>query len=159
MSGQIAERLLNLVPSHLLASERFDLVKKLRAAHFRPSHHNLNTTPQTWKADLAPLIRNIITRSSSFELPANVVNRAAWLANGDAAAAQKLLAAAEQQEAVVRLRYLDAEFQRIDAMIQQLNGAHSSVRHRIELPQGSIAITIELPKKQTFWQTLQDWWS
>lgn len=158
MSGQIAERLLKLVPPYLSASERFDLVKKLRAAHLRPSHQSLSTSPQTWRVDLAPLIRDIVTRSSSFELPASMVNRVKWLANGDATATQKLLAAAEQEEALVRLRYLEVEFQRINALVQKLNGTHSSIRHKIDLPQGSIAITIELPKK-TFWQTVQNWWS
>src|SRR5574337_1305433 len=41
-----------------------------------------------------------------------------WLTEGDAVAAQRLLAAAEQDEAVVRLRYLEAEFKRIDFLLQ-----------------------------------------
>jgi hypothetical protein len=38
MSGKVAERLLDVVPSILDADTRFDLVKKLRAAHRLGEH-------------------------------------------------------------------------------------------------------------------------
>lgn len=155
MSGQTAERLLNLVPPGLSAEARFELIKKLRSGHLRPTHQTVVTTPQTWRHDLDEPIRTLVSRSATFSLPDHITKRATWLANGDAAAAHSLLAAAEQEEAIMRVRYLDAEFRRIEVLI--LNIEHTrSVTHTISLPQDTIVVTIALPQK-TLWQSVTAW--
>lgn len=157
MSGQTAERLLNLVPPCLSAEARFDLIKKLRSGHLRPTHQQIVTSPQTWRHDLAEPIRNLVSRSAAFSLPDHITKRAAWLANGDTQAAQSLLAAAEQEEAVIRIRFLDAEFRRIEALILNIENTRS-VTHTISLPQGTIVVTIALPQK-TLWQSVTSWFA
>lgn len=151
MSGTTAERLLNLVPSFLSSETRFELIKKLRAGHLHPVHLSLVTNPQTWRKDLLVPIKELVMRSVTFSLCNDITDRAAWLADGDTIAAQSLLAAAEQEEAVIRIRYLDAEFKRIEILVANIEQT-LSVIHRIILPQGTIMVTIALPKK-TLWQS------
>jgi hypothetical protein len=146
MSGKVAERLLNLVPPVLDASTRFDLVKKLRFAHMRKEHKRVTCEPTDWRNVLAPLVSDLLTASHEFQLPEAAVKRVRWLANGDTEAAQRLLAAAEQEEAVGRLRYLEAEFDRIDFMLQNIEST-KAVNHTIQLPQGTITVSIVLPRK------------
>ena len=146
MSGKVAERLLNLVPPVLDASTRFDLVKKLRFAHMRKERKRVTCEPANWRDVLAPVVTELLTASHQFQLPEAAVKRVRWLANGDTQAAQRLLAAAEQEEAVGRLRYLEAEFQRIDFLLQSIESTRA-VNHTIELPQGTITISIILPRK------------
>ena len=155
ISGQTAERLLNLVPPCLSAEVRFDLIKKLRSGYLRPSHQRIVTKPQTWRQDLAEPIRVLVSTSTTFSLPDDIIKRAAWLANGDTQAAQSLLAAAEQEEAIIRVRYLDAEFNRIEALMLHVENTRS-VTHTISLPQGTIVVTISLPKK-SLWQSITKW--
>lgn len=157
MSGQTAERLLNLVPPCLSAEARFDLIKKLRSGHLHPTHQTLVTTSHTWRHDLADPIRVLVSRSAAFSLPDRITKRAEWLANGDTAAAQSLLAAAEQEEAIIRIRYLDVEFRRIEALILNIERTRS-VTHTISLPQGTIVVTIALPQK-TLWQSVTAWFA
>lgn len=157
MSGQTAERLFNLVPPCLSSDVCFDLVKKLRAGYLQPTKQRLVTTPQTWRQDLAEPLLTLVSRSSTFSLPVNVTKRAAWLTNGDTAAAQSLLAAAEQEEAIIRVRYLEAEFRRIEELILNIENTRS-VTHTISLPQGVIVVTISLPQ-QTLWQSITKWFS
>ena len=152
MSGLVAERLLNLVPMSLDASVRFDLVKKLRKANLKKSSHYISTTPGSWREAVIPLVRQLVESSASFTLTPEVTSRVQWLANGDTEAAQQLLAAAEQEEAAIRISYLDSEFQRIDAMISAV-ASTPSITHRIELPQGNITVSIA-PPKRSFWRSL-----
>lgn len=145
MSGMVAERLLNLVPLILEPADQFELVKKLRSTHLRKENHRLSCTPAECRQTIGPVVNEMVSKSSKFQLPQHIVDRVQWLANGDAVAAQKLLAAAEKEEARVRVRYLASEYQRIAYMLENMQGS-SSVNHTIELPQGTVAVTISLRK-------------
>jgi len=157
MSGRVAERLLNLVPMVLDPSTRFDLVKKVRYAHMRKENRWVMCSPGDWREKVAPAVAELLAASHNFQLPEQAISRVSWLADGDSAAAQKLLAAAEQEEAVVRLAFLEAEFQRIDSLIQSIQ-ATKSVSHSIEIPQGTLHVVISIPerKKRGFWGWLGD---
>jgi len=149
MSGVVAERILNLVPLILDKATRFDLVKKLRAAHMHQEDRHVTCAPSDWRSQVAPLVADLIAVSQRFQLPQHVLARVRWVADGDSATAQELLAAAEQDEALVRLQYLEAEFRRIDDLIKTIAGT-KSVNHRIELPQGTIHVSITIPNTG-FW--------
>jgi hypothetical protein len=157
MSGRVAERLLELVPRVLDAATRFELVKKVRYAHLRKESRWVSCAPGDWRAKVAPAVAELLAASDKFQLPEAAVSRVRWLADGDSLAAQKLLAAAEQEEAVVRLAFLEAEFQRIDILIQNIQ-ATKSVGHTIELPQGTVHVHIAIPEppKKGFWGWLSD---
>lgn len=156
MSGQVAERLLNLVPPLLPQETRFELVKKLRKANFRKVNRYVHTAPEVWRDQLAPVIKEVVEHGSTATISSAVKNRVAWLADGDVAAAERLLLAAEQDEAIMRLAYLQAEFQRMDAMIAQLGEYQTSVSHTIDLPQGSIQVHIAVPKVSA-WRKFMNW--
>lgn len=141
MSGKVAERLLNLVPTVLDADTRFELVKKLRDAHRNKINRHVQCQPHEWREKVAPEVAELLASSSQFELPQSAVNRIRWLADGDSQAAQRLLAAAEEEEAVARLQHLECEFLRIDVLIKSFEG-HKTVSHTIQLPQGSVHVTI-----------------
>lgn len=155
MSGQTAGRLLDLLPPLLAPSVRFDLVRKLRERHFSKRTIRIQSTPQTWRTDLVKPIQDLVAESSGFALPADVLDKAKWLADGDAAAAQHLLAAAEQEEAAIRVAYLDAELRRVEALIENID-ATRQVAHTLKLPQGEIILKVELPER-TLLQRLTGW--
>lgn len=154
MSGMVAERLLNLVPPALDPATRFELIKKLRTVHLHQEHRHVECAPSQWRECVAPVIADLLAVGRQFQLPQHILNRVSWLANGDAVAAQQLLAAAAEEEAIVRLRHLETEFARIDFLIQSIE-AQKSVSHTIELPQGTIRVCIAIPRKG-IWQRLVD---
>lgn len=156
LSGQTAERLLNLLPPLLPFETRFELVKKLRTSNFRRMIRHVNTTPEGWRDALGPAIAEVVSHGSTANIKEGVKQRVAWLADGDVAAAEKLMLAAEQDEAITRLAYLNAEFVRLEQLIAQLGNYQTSVSHAIELPQGSIRVHIVVPKV-SMWQKLKTW--
>lgn len=155
MSGQTAERLISLVPPVLPAPVRFDLVKKLRASYFKKKTIYVNSSPEAWMQDVLKPIHELVSASSSFSPPEYVIAKARWLADGDAKAAQQLLAAAEQEEAAIRLAYIEKEFCRIGALIQNIDTMRK-VTHTLSLPQGDIVLQIQLPPR-TLMQKISDW--
>lgn len=156
MGAKVAERLLNLVPPLLSPGERFELVKKLRKVNFRKVRRHVHTRPESWREDLVPVIRDVVEHGSTAVISEAVKRRVSWIANGDVAAAEQLLLAAEKDEAITRLAYLQDEFQRLDAIIAQLGDAKTSVSHSIDIPQGTINLHISVPEK-TVWQKLMNW--
>lgn len=155
MSGQTATRLLDLLPPVLPPSVRFDLVKKLRARHLQKRAIRVQSSPATWRQDLAKPIQELIGASTAFALPEAVMQKAKWLADGDVKAAQSLLAAAEQEEAVMRIAYVEAEMQRISALMANIDTTRR-LTHTLKLPQGDIMLTVELPQR-TLFQRLTGW--
>lgn len=145
-TAKTLERLLEFLPPYLTEAQRFDLVRKLRTHHLKRKEMYLTTTPGCWRDELSPIVHQLIEHGAEFELPQLVYEKAAWLASGDAAAARKLLQAIDEEEARLRLSYVEAEFKRIEFLVENVTNAEP-VRHRIELPQGSIFVTIQRKQK------------
>ncbi|OGW41542.1 MAG: hypothetical protein A2Y97_04885 [Nitrospirae bacterium RBG_13_39_12] len=148
LSGQTAERLLNLLPPFLSQNKRYELVKKIRDYYMnkRQSMEHVTTSPELWKQDLRPVVNRIVEKSSKFKLPEELKRRAAWLSGGDVDSANKILTSVEQEEAKLRTAYLDVEFRRIDQYVN-IVGNTQAVTHTITLPQGTIHVTIQQKKK------------
>jgi hypothetical protein len=68
------------------------------------------------------------------DLPQLVYDKATWLANGDAAAARKLLQIIDETEARLRLSFLEAEFRRIEYLVENL--ANAEPRAVLNRPDG-----------------------
>ena len=155
LSGQTAERLISLIPPYLSEEVRFELIKKLRSHYLPKRNESVSTTPEEWKVDLIPVIEKFLKVSNNFEMPQEVKKKAAWLASGDTDAANKILSSLELEETKIRANYLKIEFQRIQSLVQNLPNAES-VNHMIELPQGTICVLIEQPKKSIITKLLGD---
>jgi hypothetical protein len=146
MSGVIAERLLNLVPSALELGQLYEIVRKLRHAHMHKAYKTVNCEAKSWRSVVEPAVADVVKLSRSFELPQLVIDKIRWLACGDARMVQRLLAAAEEEEAKERIFFLNAEFERIDGLLQGVRG-EKIITHTIILPQGRIHVNIECPAK------------
>jgi len=156
LSGKTAERLLNLVPPLLPFETRFALIKKLRSANFRKLNRFVDTSPEGWRDALGPVIAEVVSHGATANISDGMKNRIAWLADGDVAAAERLLLAAEQEEAINRIAYLNAEFLRLESLIAQLGDYQTSISHSIDLPQGSIHVHIAVPRV-SMWQKIKNW--
>ncbi len=152
LSGQTAERLLNLIPPYLPQNIKYELIKKLRNHYLQKQQRHISTTHKNWKDDVIPAVNELINVSSDFKLPDTLIQRAAWLSNGDVDAANRILASLELEEAKVRANYLGVEFKRIQSLVDHIPHTQS-IRHSIELPQGNINVVIE-QEKQTFMQSI-----
>lgn len=146
LSGQTAERLLQLIPPYLSTQQRFDLIKKLRNHYFIKKTVAINTTAEMWAKEIIPAFNSLVSYSATFTLPELVSNRVQWLTNRDAQQAQRILSAIEQDEAGIAKKYLEIEFKRIQNFIDTTPDT-KQITHCIDLPQGRIKVNIILPKQ------------
>lgn len=142
LSGQTAERLLDLLPPYLSSEARYELIRKLRHNCLPKLTLNVTCEPANWREAVSPAIEQVVSHFRAQNLPPFVTSIATWLTKNDARAAQALLARAEDEEAVIRTRLLAQEFRRIDALLTVYDQARVTVRHAISLPQGTVHVRI-----------------
>jgi len=81
-AGKTIEKLIELLPPFLNDTQRFDLIRKLRAHHLKREELQLATTPEQWRNELNPLIQKLFAHGAQFDLPQIVYQKATWLTNG-----------------------------------------------------------------------------
>jgi hypothetical protein len=145
LSGQTAERLLDLLPPYLSNQVRYELIRKLRHNCLPKLTLNVACEPANWREAVQPAVAQVVSHFRAQNLPPYVTSVATWLTRNDAKAAQALLARAEEEEAVIRTRLLAQEFQRLEALLGAYEGARTTIRHVISLPQGNVHVRIRPP--------------
>ena len=130
-------------------------MKKLRAHCFERKNVSIQSSPTTWRQDLIKPLRELVNSSAAFKIPEKLQEKATWLTAGDVAAAQSLLAAAEQDEAAIRIAYVEEEMRRIEALMTNIDTTRR-LTHTLTLPQGNITLHVELPQR-TLMQRLTGW--
>jgi len=145
LSGQTAERLLEILPPRLSKDQRFELIRKLRKHYIKRAREYVKTPPESWRQHVIPSVEKVIKASRDFKLPDELFERATWLADGDTEAVHRILHSIDEEEAQQRTLYLDAEFKRIEVFVTKVKNTNA-VSHTISIPQGDIYVTIEKEK-------------
>jgi len=158
LSGKTVERLIDLVPSYLSFDERYRLIRKLRAHCLPPREkHRITAAPTDWKQTVEPIIQKLIEKSGRFEFPEQVREKATWLAGGEAAEMNRMLAMIEEEEARIKISYLPTEFKRIELLLENSDSLEA-VDYTIKIPQGSIYIHIPIKRRGILFQLLASVW-
>jgi hypothetical protein len=145
LSGQTAERLLELLPPRLSKEQRYELIRKLRKHYLKKTSEHVTTPPETWRQHVVPAVEKVIMGSRDFKLPQELFEKATWLTDGDTQAAHRILHSIEEEEARQRTAYLDAEFKRIEIFVANVKNTDLA-SHTISIPQGDIFVTIQKEK-------------
>jgi hypothetical protein len=152
LSGQTAERLIELLPPRLNKEQRYELIRKLRNHYIRKLTESVYAKPESWRESVIPVIKKVVETSRNLKLPEVLFIKASWLADGDSRAAQNILRSIEEEEARQRTSYLEAEFKRIEIFMTRVENT-TFASHTISLPQGDIHVII-LKEKQTLLSSL-----
>lgn len=145
LSGQTAQRLLELLPPRLSRQARYDLIAKLRKHYLKRAKEYVSTPPESWREHVIPAVEKVIAASGAFKLPDELYEKATWLADGDTETVHRILQSIEQEEARQRTAYLNAEFKRIEVFVVNVKNTQA-VSHTISIPQGEIHVTIQMQK-------------
>jgi hypothetical protein len=130
----------------LAAEMSFDLkceiVRTLKDKYCEKDEYELNVTTSDWKQTLPPVIRSLSDKARTSQLPKDIQERVEWLAQGEALAANAILAESQARETESVINFLEDEFVNIEALIEKTNG-RAHVRHSIKLPYGTILLRID----------------
>lgn len=146
MSGQTAERLLNLVPEFIPIAKRHELVKKLCSQH--QSIRN-----QSIEIDLlepVPGINSFYTSVENFKkvellkhLPEHVMSTLKWLNNDDITALRAVLAEVDKNNASQVAILSIQEFKHIKSVID--NNGSSNAKYDVIFPTGKLTVYFKQP--------------
>jgi hypothetical protein len=95
-----------------------------------------------WEKTLAPLVKQIIDKSYTAELPPEIEEKLRWLADGEMQIAQDILRKSQAEEGKIAVSMLRQEFANIENLIENTN-RKSKVTHKLELPYGTINLNIK----------------
>ncbi len=140
-SAQTINRLLDSLPEVLDFDGKCELLRNLRERHRRPEHHSIKVRADDWKSELIPLVKRIVEKAYTANLPEIVERRLTWLSSGDMQAARALLSHSQAMEGAVAVRLLEHEMQDLEAVLAHVKGA-TRITHTINLPYGNIDLTI-----------------
>ena len=140
-SAQTINRLLDSLPQVLNFDGKCELLRKLRERHRKPEYHSIKVKADDWKEQVVPLVKAIITKAYTANLPEVVERRLTWLASGDMQAARAILSHSQAIEGAVAVQLLQDEMSALEAALITLPGK-KKITHTIRLPYGNIHLAI-----------------
>ena len=140
-SAKTINRLLDHLPKVVNFDGKCELLRKLRERHRKPEHHSIKVKVDDWKLKLVPLVKRIVEKAYTANLPEIVERRLTWLSSGDMQVARALLSHSQAIEGAVAVRLLEQEMQDLEAVLTQVQGT-AKITHTIRLPYGNIQLKI-----------------
>lgn len=146
ISGQTAQRLLNLVPKYLSFEQRYVIVKKLCEHHAPKKYQHVTINVKAPAEGFAELRRTLIEfqdYSLLKHLPDHVLATATWLNDDDVTASRALIAQIDRQKAEIIQSITDRELRHLNTLIP--GGTITSGSKTIEFPNGTISVVLHEP--------------
>ena len=119
-----------------------EVLRELREEYLHKERYELTVFTDNWRETLAPLVKEIIAKGETAQLPAAIQKKLIWLADDDAEVANAILVRSQRMEVEQNLEMLEKEFATIDHLLDNTNGK-GKVTHLLKLPFGAIALHIK----------------
>ena len=139
---QTFERFLIHLPQVMSFDLKCEVLRELRETYCASDNYEVTVYTDDWKETLAPLVKDIIVKADSAELPALLEKRLKWLAGDDMEFAGVILARSQTSETLDSLARLEQEFSNIEQLLDNAHGS-AKVTHELRLPLGRINLNIK----------------
>ena len=139
---QTFERFLIHLPKVMSYDLKCDVLRHFMEVYASKETCELDVTTDDWEKKLDPLVRQIIDKAYTAQLPSEVEDRLRWLGDGDMAAAQQILRASQVEEGHIMVATLRDEFRSFEIVLAARH-LKPKVTHVLEFPYGSIKLNIK----------------
>lgn len=139
---QTFERFLVHLPKVMPYDLKCEVLRRFMEEFANKDTYELDVTTEDWEAKLEPLVRQIIDKAYTAQLPREVEEKLQWLGDGDMVAAHQLLRASQAEEGRIMVSMLRDEFRAFD-MVLSARHLKPKVIHVLEFPYGSIRLNIK----------------
>jgi len=119
-----------------------EVLREFREAYCARNNYQVTVYTDDWKETLAPLVKDIMTKARTAELPNLVKQRLHWLADDDIEVARAILSKSEEMQSLAALSLLEKEFSNIEELLDNAKG-RGKVTHQLRLPLGTIDLRIK----------------
>ena len=144
MSGEVGERLLDIVPHYLTFEHKYALIEKM----WRNRNRRFLRVAIVPSEGVATAIQRVLAVIDSLDidvLPDPLKNRLGWLAESDAAVAEQLLSRLYVDERKAIIRSLQHELRRVADLILTARRSHVRSRHEFTVPGATVEIVADEP--------------
>lgn len=141
-SGQTFRRFMLHLPKVMTFELKCEILRHLMEEYCSRTEYELTVSTDDWEETLAPIVTEMIEKAYTAELPAEIEERLKWLADGEMIIARDILRRSQAEEGRIAVSKLRNEFDNIDRLLTEFGG-RSNVTHKLELPYGTIDVTIK----------------
>jgi hypothetical protein len=139
---QTYERFLVHLPKVMSYDLKCEVLRHLMEEYCSRKDYQITVFADDWEKTLTPLVREIIDRPYTAELPTSIERRLEWLAQGEMQIAQDILRKSQVEESKIAVSMLRGEFENIEKLLAETRGK-TSVTHKMRFPYGTIALKIK----------------
>ena len=138
---QTFERFLIHLPKVMDYDLKCEVLRHLMEEYCAKDRYELKVYTDDWEQTLEPLVRKIIDKPYTAQLPAQIEKQLKWLAEGEMQAAQDILRKSQVEEGKIAVSMLREEFANIENLLENTKGK-SRVTHELKFPYGTIHLEI-----------------
>ena len=142
---QTFERFLVHMPKVMSYDMKCEVLRHFMEEFATKDEYELDVTSDDWEEKLDPLVRQIIDKVFTAQLPDEVERQLTWLGDGDMVAAQEILRASQAAESRIMVSTLHDEFLAMEELLGQEH-LKPRVTHMLEFPYGTIKLNVRRAK-------------
>jgi len=139
---QTFERFLIHLPKVMNYDLKCEVLRKFMEEYGAKDNYELKVYTDDWEEKLKPLVKQIIDKTYTAQLPVEVERKLLWLGDGDMLIAQEILRKSQAEEAKIAVSMLREEFAHIEKLLAETH-LKPKVTHELKFPYGTITLNIK----------------
>lgn len=139
---QTFERFLIHLPKVMSYDLKCDVLRHLMEEYCAKDNYNLTVYMDDWEKTLEPLVKKIIDKPYTAQLPLQIEKKLKWLADGEMQTARDILRKSQIEEGKIAVSMLRREFANIENLLENTKGK-TKITHELEFPYGTIHLKIK----------------
>ena len=139
---QTFERFLLHLPKVMSFELKCEVLRHFMEEYAAKDSYELDVSTEDWGEKLDPLVRQIIDKAFTANLPAEVEGKLEWLVDGDMQAARAILRASQAAESRLMVSTLHHEFENLERLLGEKH-LKPRVTHVLEFPYGTIKLNVK----------------
>jgi hypothetical protein len=135
-------RLLITLPKIMDYDLKCEVLRCFMEEYCSKQNYELSVYTDNWEDSLTPLVKELINKPYSAEIPKEVSKKLHWLSNGEMLIAQDLLRKSQVEESKIAVSMLKDEFANIENLLEKTDN-QSKIHHTLNFPYGTITVKIK----------------
>ncbi len=141
-NNQTFRRFLVHLPKVMSYDLKCEVLRHLMEEYCSGKDYKLTVYTDDWEKTLTPLVKDLIDKPYTADLPREIEEKLRWLADGEMRLALDILKKSQVEEGKIAVSMLRQEFADIENLLAETKGKRK-VTHRLKFPYGTITLNIK----------------
>jgi hypothetical protein len=147
-SGEVApitqtfERFLLHLPKVMSFDLKCEVLRHLMVEYSAKDHHEITVYTDEWDEKLPALVRQLVIKPYTADLPREVETRLRWLADDETVLARQILKNSQIEQGRIAVSLLNEEMASIELLLAEKH-LRAKIRHKLKFPCGTITLNIK----------------